>query len=57
MVYYDHYAAPQHYGAAFSTDFKTWRDAAEKISFPAGLRHGSFLQVSREEYEALAQMK
>ncbi len=57
MVYYDHYRDPKHYGAAFSTDFKTWRDAAEKISFPAGLRHGSFLQVSREEYEALAQMK
>jgi len=57
MTYYDHYAAPQHYNALFSTDFKTWRDAAAKISFPEGMRHGSFLQVSREEYEAVAQMK
>ena len=57
MAYYDHYQAPQHYGAIFSTDFKAWRDASDKISFPEGLRHGSFLQVSREEYEALAQMK
>jgi hypothetical protein len=57
MTYYDHYTAPQHYNAVFSTDFKTWRDVAGKIEFPAGLRHGSFLQVSREEYEAVAQMK
>ena len=57
MAYYDHYQKPQHYGAIFSTDFKSWRDATDKIDFPAGLRHGSFLQISREEYEALAQMK
>ena len=57
MAYYDHYQKPQHYGAMFSTDFKSWRDATDKIEFPAGLRHGSFLQISREEYEALAQMQ
>jgi len=57
MTYYDHYQTPQHYGALFSQDFKTWKDATYKISFPEGLRHGSFLQVSREEYEVLAQMK
>lgn len=57
MAYYDHYQKPQHYGAMFSTDFFTWRDAADKIQFPAGLRHGSFLQITRQEYEALVQMK
>ena len=57
MTYYDHYAAPQHYKALFSMDFHSWRDATSKIDFPEGLRHGSFLQVSREEYEAIAQMK
>jgi hypothetical protein len=57
LAYYDHYTAPQHYGALFSTDFKFWTDATAKISFPAGLRHGSFLQISREEYEGLAKLK
>jgi hypothetical protein len=57
LVYYDHYTKPQHYGAAFTTDFETFADATGKIAFPEGLRHGSFLQVTREEYEVLAQMK
>jgi hypothetical protein len=57
LAYYDHYTKPQHYGALFSTDLITWSDALGKINFPAGLRHGSFLQVTREEYERLAAMK
>jgi hypothetical protein len=57
ITYYDHYTKPQHYGALFSTDFIGWTDASAKISFPEGMRHGSFLQISREEYEGLARMK
>jgi hypothetical protein len=57
LVYYDHYTQPQHYGAAFTADFRTFTDVTDKTVFPKGLRHGSFLQVTREEYEVLAQMK
>jgi hypothetical protein len=57
MAYYDHYTKPQHYGAWFTRDWKTWTDAASRIDFPAGLRHGSFLQISRAEYDRLAAMK
>jgi hypothetical protein len=57
MAYYDHYQKPQHYGAAFSPDFIGWTDWTPRISFPEGMRHGSFLQISREEYEGLAALK
>jgi len=53
LVYYDHYRDPQHYGAAFSTDMQHWTDATDKISFPAALRHGSFLHINGEELEHL----
>jgi len=49
LVYYDHYRDPQHYGAAFSSDLQHWSDAAGKISFPTGMRHGSFLHVNAVE--------
>jgi hypothetical protein len=57
LAYYDHYTKPQHYGAWFTKDFQTWTDAAEKISFPAGMRHGSFLRISQVEYERLLALK
>jgi hypothetical protein len=57
LAYYDHYRKPQHYGAWFTADFKTWTDAAEKIDFPAGMRHGSFLKISQIEYERLLALK
>ncbi len=58
LVYYDHYRAPQHYGAVFSpaltdTGKPSWTDVTDKIDFPAGLRHGSFLQITEEEYQRL----
>lgn len=57
LAYYDHYSRGQHYGAMFTADFKTWVDALEKISFPPGMRHGSFLRISRAEYQRLAALK
>jgi hypothetical protein len=57
LAYYDHYTRPQHYGAWFTSDFKTWTDAGTKIDFPAGMRHGSFLHLSEEEYQRLAALK
>lgn len=57
LAFYDHYRPPQHYGAVFSKDLKTWTDAASRIGFPAGLRHGSFLQITQAEYDRLDHLK
>jgi len=54
LAYYDHYSGGQHYGAIFSRDLVHWSDALSKIDFPAGMRHGSFLQITRAEYDRLA---
>ena len=53
LAYYDHYHAPQRYGALFSTDLKTWSNAAHRVSFPAKLRHGSFLRITQAEYDRI----
>jgi hypothetical protein len=53
LAYYDHYHDPQRYGALFSTDLKTWTDATSRISFPRGLRHGSFLRITQAEYDSI----
>jgi len=57
LAYYDHYRPPQHYGAIFTGDLKTWRDATSEITFPAGLRHGSFLRLTQPEYDRIAALK
>jgi hypothetical protein len=54
LAYYDHYSQGQHYGAVFSPDLVHWTDALARISFPKGMRHGSFLSISRPEYDRLA---
>jgi len=56
LAYYDHYSQGQHYGAIFSPDLKHWSDALSKIDFPAGMRHGSFVQITQAEYDRLAQL-
>ena len=53
LAYYDHYSQGQHYGALFSPDLRHWKNALAKIDFPAGMRHGSFLQITRAEYDRL----
>ncbi|HWB33628.1 MAG TPA: glycoside hydrolase family 43 protein [Acidobacteriaceae bacterium] len=54
LAYYDHYTQGQHYGALFSTDLVHWTDALSRISFPPGMRHGSFLRITPAEYDRLA---
>jgi hypothetical protein len=54
LAYYDHYSQGQHYGAIFSPDLVHWTDALAKIDFPAGMRHGSFLQITQAEYDRSA---
>lgn len=49
LIYFDHYRAPQHYGAIRSRDLKGWTDVTGELSFPQGLRHGSFLAINEKE--------
>jgi hypothetical protein len=46
LAYDNHYSQSQHRGAIFSPDLVHWSDALAKIDFPAGLCHGSFVQVT-----------
>jgi beta-xylosidase len=46
LVYFDHYAEPNYYGAVRSKDLKHWEDCSKAMSFPAGHRHGTVLRVS-----------
>lgn len=45
FVYFDHYAKPQYYGAVKSRDLKQWEDVSARMSFPAGMRHGTALRI------------
>jgi beta-xylosidase len=47
LVYFDHYAQPQYYGAVRSKDLKSWEDCSKEISFPKGHRHGTVLKISK----------
>ncbi len=49
VVYYDHYRAPARYEAVQSTDWTHWETLNGRISLPQHCKHGSFLEVSREE--------
>lgn len=52
IVYFDKYT--QHsYGAVESTDLKSWKDVSDKISLPAGIRHGTVLTITAAELEQL----
>jgi hypothetical protein len=46
LVYFDVYKE-QHYGAVRSRDLLTWEDVTDKISLPAGVRHGTIIKVPR----------
>jgi hypothetical protein len=54
MVYFDKYR-DHRYGAIISTDLKNWTDVSDKISLPAGIRHGSIFTVSKKELKRLMQ--
>ena len=45
LVYWDHYARPQFYGAVRSHDLTTWEDGTDAMSFPPGHRHGTVLRI------------
>jgi len=45
LVYFDHYAQPQYYGAVRSKDLRRWEDCSKEMSFPKGQRHGTVLRI------------
>jgi hypothetical protein len=45
IVYWDHYARPQFYGAVRSLDLITWEDCTPEMSFPPGHRHGTVVRI------------
>jgi hypothetical protein len=53
LVYYHHFHDPEEFDAAFTKDMQSWTDASLTTSFPGGMRHGSFVQITKEEYETL----
>lgn len=52
MVYFDKYIDHK-YGAVASTDLKHWTDISDKINLPSGIRHGTIIQVTKDELAKL----
>jgi hypothetical protein len=53
MIYFDHYTAPQYYGAVKSADLKNWQDVSPQVKLPQGARHGTILKVPESIIQAL----
>ncbi len=49
IVYFDKYIDKQ-YGGVQSTDLIHWTDISDKLDFPKGMRHGSVLELSSQEF-------
>jgi beta-xylosidase len=52
VVYFDKYRDHK-YGAVQSQDLTNWIDISDKITLPAGIRHGSIFKISRSEFQRL----
>lgn|GEM_PF-227813 len=52
LVYMDSYK-DHRYEAMRTQDFKKWDDVSNKVSFPAGTKHGSVVSVSMDEIDDL----
>ncbi|MDG3581211.1 hypothetical protein [Galbibacter pacificus] len=48
-VYFDKYIDKK-YGAVTSADLQNWRDISNELTFPKGIRHGSVIEISLEEF-------
>jgi hypothetical protein len=53
LVYYHHFHDPQAYSAAFTKDMEHWSDVSLQTSFPGGMRHGSFVHITEDEYNMM----
>jgi hypothetical protein len=56
LIYYDSYSDAK-YGAAKTSDFKTFEDVSSQISLPLGHKHGSIFMVSEKIVDALKNRK
>jgi hypothetical protein len=52
ILYWDAFA-DGHYGAAVSTDLKTWKDITSELIMPAHPRHGTVFRAPRSILEKL----
>lgn len=50
VIYFDKYTNRQ-YGAVASSDLLNWKDISDRVSFPAGARHGTVFRISRAEFD------
>lgn len=53
IVFFDHYARPQFFGAIHSRDFANWTNITAEVKLPAGARHGSVIPVPAPIVERL----
>jgi beta-xylosidase len=54
VIYYDHYhVSPVRYEAIGSSDLEHWEPINDRVTFPKGCKHGSFLKLTPEEAERL----
>lgn len=52
IVYFDKYRDHK-YGAVTSPDLIRWTDISDKISFPAGVRHGTVFKIAKKEFQQM----
>ena len=55
-VYFDKYRDHQ-YGLVTSPDLATWTDESDQLQMPAGVRHGTAIEISAEIAERLLEIK
>ena len=56
LIYYDSYGDKK-YGAAKTSDFKTFEDVSSQIALPVGHKHGTILKVNEKIVNALKNRK
>lgn len=54
LIYFDRYGDHK-YGAVATADFKSFDDLEGNVEFPAGHKHGTVLQITRQQLETLKQ--
>jgi len=57
LIYFDHYAKPQYYGAYLTENWKEFHEMTGKLQMPAHPRHGSFVAMTEAERRALARLE
>ena len=53
IVYFDKYQVGK-YGAIESSDGQEWKDISDQIALPHGIRHGTIIKITEEEFAVLS---